>query len=241
MTLALWLLVYLLITYGVGKLYESTIGWRGAMYAFYPAVLVTALGRLLATLLSNQKIGQVDLLRTGGPSRGGSDKLPGGWWFRFLYAILPFACSVAAFVFVWDLLDEPMDFGRRLPGLSLDSAVFDHSLSTLGSFLSEFVRSFGHQRLGNVNMWLFLYAGFGLVVAASPSRDDLISVGAVCAGAGVLVFLLGKAGVQVVASGVYGGVFWRGFSLQVAMSLFVILATLVVLLPVKYIRAPKDK
>lgn len=240
MTLALWLLVYLLISYGIGKLYEVTIGWKGVSYVFYPGLLVAAVGRLLAAVLSNQKIGQLDLLRSGGPSRGGSDKVSGGWWFRFLYAILPFAMCVGCFVISWHLLNEPLSFNRTLPVLAFEQSAVDKGVVVLGNFLGDILHSFGDQKLGDWRMWLFLYVGFSLIITSAPSQGDLISVGGMCGVVGLIVLGLGQAGVKVVAGGVYGGAFWKGFSFLIAMSLFVIVVTVVILLPVKFIRSSKE-
>jgi hypothetical protein len=89
-------------------------------------------------------------------------------------------------------------------------------------------------------MWLFLYVGFSLIVTSAPCQSDLISVGAVCAGVGLIVLILGQAGVKVVSNGVYGGTFWQGFSFLVAMALFLIVLTVAVLLPMKFIRSSKE-
>jgi hypothetical protein len=240
MTLALWLLVYLLIAFGIGKLYETTLGWQKVTYAFYPAMLVAALGRLAAAVMSNQKVGQLDLLRSSGPTRGSSDHVAGGWWFRFLYAIMPFAASVACFILMWHALDEPFEFSRRLPVLGFDEAGANRSLDTMGVFLSSLFSSFGDQRLGDWKMWLFLYCGFALIVASAPGKADLVAVGATSAGVGALIFVLGKAGVTVGARGVYAGDFWSGFSFLLAMSLFVVVGTIAVVLPAKFIRSSKD-
>jgi len=240
MTLALWLLIYLGITYAVGRLYEVSLGWGKTRMIFYPAMLVAAGGRLLACLLGQQKPGQVDLLRTGGPSAGGSDRLPGGWWFRFLYALLPLAASLAAFVIAWDLLDQPLDIGRTLPRMELDARAVETGAGAAGGQLSGVIASLGEQRLGDWRLWAFLYVGFGLIVAPSPSRDDLISVGIFSVALGALVLALTKAGVEVVASGVYRGVFWEGFSLLLGMALLVLVATFLLLLPVLFLRRSKD-
>lgn len=240
MTLALWLLVYLLIAFGIGKLYETTLGWQKVTYAFYPAMLVAALGRLIAAVLSNQSVGQLDLMRTAGPTRGSSDNVAGGWWFRFLYAIMPFAATVAAFVLVWHGLDEPFNFSERLPVLGFEQSAVDRSLGTMGGFLTDLVGSFGDQRLGDWKMWLFLYCGFALIVASAPCKADLFAVGATGAGVGALIFALGKAGVSVGAKGVYSGDFWSGFSFLLAMSLFVVVGTVAVVLPAKFIRSSKE-
>ena len=240
MTLALWLLVYLLIAFGIGKLYESTLGWQKVTYFFYPAMLVAALGRLVAALLSNHKVGELDLLRTGGPTRGSSDRVGGNWWFRFLYAIMPFAASVGCFILVWHALDEPFGFSERLPVLGFDESGANRSLATMGGFFSELVGSFGDQRLGDWRMWAFLYCGFALIVASAPCKSDLFAVGLTCAGVGTIIFLLGKAGVSIGAGGVYSGDFWSGFSFLLAMSLFVVVGTVAVVLPAKFIRSSKE-
>jgi hypothetical protein len=240
MTLALWLLAYLFISFGIGKLFETALGWKSTSYIFYPGMLVAAAGRMLAAVLAGQKVGSLDVMRTKGPSGGGSDGVAGGWWFRFLYAILPFTASVACFVVVWHLLDEPMGFGERLPVLGFETSAFSTGLGTLGDFLSEIIGSFGNQKLGDWKMWLFLYLGFSLIVTSAPCQSDLISVGAVCGVLGLIVLVLGQAGVKVVSNGVYGGAFWHGFSFLVAMSLFVIVLTVAIMLPIKFIRSSKE-
>lgn len=240
MSLALWLLVYMLLAFGIGRLYEITLGWRTVSLVFYPGMLVAAGGRWLACLIGQHK-GGADVFRTGGPSSGGADSQGGGWWFRFLYAVLPFAAVLLSFVFVWHLLGEPLSFDRPLPKIGFESSAVEDTAHHASSALSGIFDSLGRQRLGDWRMWLFLYLGWAFIVASAPARDDMIVVGVFSAVVGVIVFVLAQAGVEVVAGRVYRGAFWDGFSFLVAMGLLVLVATAILILPLKLIRRPKEK
>lgn len=240
MSLALWLVIYLLLTFLVGRLYEVSLGWRTAGLVFYPGMLVAAAGRLLACLVGQQERGKVDLMRGGGPS-GARESLPGGHLFRFLWAVGPFVSTLLVFVFCWHLLERPLGFSGRLPQLDLDFDAVGESASTLSSFLGAIAGSVGEQRLGNWRWWAFLYLGFALVVASAPSKDDLVSVSLFSAAIGAVCLLLGQLGVDVVAQGVYGGSFWGGFSFLLAMSLLVLAGSALLLLPLKFLRSSGDK
>ena len=240
MSLALWLVIYLLLTFLVGRLWEVSLGWRTAGMAFYPGMLVAAGGRLLACLIGQQERGKVDLMRSSGPG-GSRESLPGGQVFRFLWAVGPFLTTLAAFVFAWHFLERPLGFGGRLPQLDLDFDAVGESASTLGTFLSAMVDTMGQQRLGNWRWWVFLYLGFALVVASAPSQDDLVSVSIFSAVLGLVCFLLAELGVDVVAHGVYGGSFWAGFSFLLAMSLLVLALSALCLLPLKFLRSSEKK
>jgi len=236
MTLALWLLIYLAIGFGIGRLFEVLLGWKTVRLIFYPGMLVAAAGRFVACLVSQQNPGDVDILRSSGPTTGGADKLPGGWWFRSMYAVGPFLLSVAAFVVCWNLLGEPLDPGRTLPRLAFESSALERSADAASRQLEGVLDSLGRQRLGDWRMWLFLYLGFSFIVAPAPSKDDLISVGVFSAAVGLIVFGLAQAGVDVVARGVYRGPFWEGFSFLVTMALLVVVLTFLVLLPLRLLQ-----
>ncbi len=199
-------------------------------------MLVAGMGRMLACLVGRESPGQFDLLRSGGPSEESADKKSGGWWFRFLYALGPFATSLLVFILVWNLLDQPMDFGRDLPRLGFETTAAEKVIKTGRQQLESAWSELGNQKLGDWKMWLFLYCGFALIVPPAPSRDDLVSVATACGSVGLGVFGLAQAGVEVVASRVYGGAFWEGFSFLVAMTLVVLVATLLLLLPLRFLR-----
>lgn len=240
MSLAVWLVIHLLLTFLVGRLYEVSLGWRTTGLVFYPGMLVAAFGRLLASLIGQQEAGKLDLMRSQGPS-GSRESLPGGHLFRFLWAVGPFCATLLAFTFAWHFLDGPLSFGGRLPQLDLDFDAVGESASTLSSFLGAMLDAVAVQRLGNLRWWVFLYLGFALVVASAPSKEDLLSVTIFSLALGAIAFILGQLGIDVIARGIYGGSFWGSFSFLLAMALLVTVLSGVILLPIKFIRRSGDK
>lgn len=240
MSLAVWLVIYLLLTFAVGRLYEVSLGWRTTGLIFYPGMLVSAFGRLLAALVGQQESGKLDLMRSQGPGSS-RDSLPGGHLFRFLWAVGPFCATLLAFTFAWHFLDGPLSFDGRLPQLDMDFDAVGASANTLSGFLGDMLEGVGVQRLGNWRWWVFLYLGFALIVASAPSKDDLVSVSLFALALGAIAFLLGQLGVEMVARGIYGGSFWGSFSFLLAMALLVILLSGAVLLPLKFLRRSGDK
>lgn len=235
MGLAIWLVVYLCLTFAIGRLYEVTVGWKTVRLIFYPGMLVAGLGRMLACLLGQQKPGEIDVMRSDGPSSGGADQLPGGWWFRFLYAIGPFALTVAAVIVAWNFLGQPLDFHRELPRLDFrDSALLSKVVGEGTEQIKTATDRIGGKRLDDWRMWVFLYLGFSLIVAPAPSRNDLISVSIFSVALGLGAFLLAQANVELVAKGLYRGPFWEGFSFLLAMSLMVLAITLILLPPIRF-------
>lgn len=240
MSLALWLLVFLVLSYVIGKLFEVSIGWKTVTWVFYPGMLVAAFGRFLACLAGQQKPGQVDLMRAGGPGDPPGN-LPSGTWFRFLYGVGPFLTSLLAFLLVWHFLDRPIDVDETLPTLGFEAAAAEEGTEAVSAQLSELLGELGDQRLGAWQLWTFLYLGFALIIAPAPSRNDLVNVGSFCALLGVGAFALSQAGVDVVADRVYGGAFWHGFSFMVAMAVLLLLASVLLIFPLKLLRRnPKE-
>jgi len=202
-------------------------------------VLVAAGGRLLACLATGNEVGQVDVMRAQGPG-GQRGRLPEGHVFRTLWAIGPFVASLAAFVAVYALLDEPIAFGERLPRLPLELTAAERGATTIGAFLGSLLDSVGEQRLGDWRWWVFLYVGFALIVASAPSPSDLLAVAAAAAVVGLVLFGLARAGVDVVTDRVYGGVFWGGFSLLLTMGALVLATSALILLPLELFRRSKE-
>lgn len=230
MSLALWLLVYLLVTYAIGKLWELVVGWKTTALIFYPGVLVAAGGRMLACAIGQEKSGKADVMRSGGPTD--SQPPAGGPVFRFLYTVLPYALCLATFVVAWHMFDEPVS-AQKLPTLEFGVEAVGDSASAAGNLLNAVWRDIKGQEIGNVQFWLFLYVGFALIVAPAPGRHDLVGIAALCCVLGVVTFLLQQAGIEVVVAGVYKGTFWKGFSLLVGLSLAVLLLSAIILLPIK--------
>ncbi len=230
MSLALWLLVYLVVTYAIGKLWELVVGWKTTALIFYPGVLVAAGGRMLACAIGQEKSGKADVMRSGGPTD--SQPPAGGPVFRFLYTVLPYLLSLVAFIAAWHFLDEPLSVGK-LPTLEFGVEAAGDSASAAGNQLNAALRGIADQEIGNVQFWLFLYAAFALIVAPAPGRHDLVGIAALCCVLGVTTFLLNQAGIEIVVGGVYKSTFWKGFSLLVGLSLVVLLLSCIVLLPIK--------
>lgn len=238
MTLALWLLIYLLLTYALGKLYEVIVGWTTVRLVFYPGMLVAAGGRLLACLVAQQNKSKVDLMRPGGPTDG--DPPAGGAVFRFLYSIGPFVACIFAFLLCWTLaLDEPFD-APKLPRLAMEISAVGDGASAVGNQLNEVLGQFQDMKVGDWKLWAALYLGFALTLAPAPGRHDLVAVAGLCGAAGTLTFVLSQLGVEVVAKGVYGGAFWESLSLLVGMAALVLVLSALVLLPIKFLRSNKE-
>ncbi|MCW8139102.1 MAG: hypothetical protein KIT58_09390 [Planctomycetota bacterium] len=238
MTLALWLLIYLLITYALGKLFEVVVGWKSVGFAFYPGMLAAAGGRFLACLVGQQKSGKVDLMRAGGPTAG--DPPAGGAVFRFLYSIGPFVACIAVFVACWTwVLDEPFKV-PRLPQLAMEVEAVGEGAQAVGKQLNAFLGQLKSMPVGDWRLWAILYLAFALTVAPAPGRHDLVAVAGLSGALGLVTFVLQKAGVEVVAKGVYGGAFWQALSLLVGMAALVLVLSTIVLLPIKFLRSNKE-
>ncbi len=238
MTLALWLLIYLLLTYALGKLYEVVVGWKTVGFVFYPGMLVAAGGRLLACLVGQQKAAKVDLMRAGGPTDG--EPPSGGAVFRFTYSIGPFVACIVAFTLCWSLvLDEPFN-APELPRLGMEVEAVGEGAQAVGSQLNRVLGELKSMKVGDWRLWTALYLGFALTVAPAPGRHDLVAVAGLCGTLGLVTFGLGQAGVEVAAKGVYQGTFWEAFSLLVGMAALTLVLSGIVLLPVKFLRSNKE-
>lgn len=231
MSLALWLLVYLLVTYAIGKLWELVVGWKTTALLFYPGMLAAAGGRMLASAIGQNKQGKVDVMRSGGPTEAEAPQ--GGTVLRFLHSVLPFALCLGIFIGVWAALGEPIDTGYTLPRLEANAEVVGDSAQAAGKGLNAVLNEVADKELGDWKFWVFLYAGFALIVAPAPGRHDLVGIAALCGAVGGATMLLSAVGVEVVAKGVYKGAFWEGFSLLFGMALLVLVLSCVLLLPMK--------
>lgn len=238
MSLALWLLVYLVLTYAVGKLFEVVTGWKTVGLVFYPGMLVAAGGRLLACAIGQQKAGKQDVMRSGGPTD--AEPPGGGAVFRFLWSIGPFVTCIAAFILLFGVILETDFDVPELPTIEAEVEAVGDAAQTIGEQLNAMIGKIKKMRVGDWRLWTMLYAGFALVVAAAPGRHDLVSVAGLCVTLGGAAFLLDQLGIRIVAKGLYSGVFWEAFSFLVGMAALVLVGSAVILLPIKLLGSKKE-
>jgi hypothetical protein len=238
MAVAIWLLVYLGIAFLIGRLYALFLGWGAVRVMFYPGILVAALGRQLACIVTGQKAKEIDTARKSGPVHAQAP--PGGLGFRALFAFFPFALAVVTFLVVDTLLDHPIRFSARLPGIGID----EQTGRTLWDVGVDYVKSMGHalgsQEIGNWKAWLSLYTGFCLIVGSAPSSEDAKSVAVGLAG--IALFLMALQAIQIDVSASRSSSVWIAFSTFFALALFVVVLSAVLFIPIKFLRdARKDE
>jgi hypothetical protein len=237
MSLALWLLVYLVLTYAVGKLFEVVVGWKTVGLVFYPGMLIAAGGRLLASVIAQQK-GKQDVMRSGGPSD--SEPPAGSAVFRFLWSIGPFVTCITAFILLFGVVLETDFDVPSLPTIEARAEAVGDAAESIGEQLNAMIGKIKRMRVGDWRLWAMLYAGFALIVAAAPGRHDLVSVAGFCVALGGGAFLLDQLGIRLVAKGLYSGTFWEALSFLVGMGALVLVASTVILLPIKFLGSKKD-
>jgi hypothetical protein len=238
MTLAIWLLFYLGVGLLVGRLYNSFLGWGAVRVLFYPGMLVAALGRVLACVLTGRKTKEVDTVRRNGPV--GANAPEGSMGFRALFALAPFIMSLVTFLIIDALLDHPVSFRGRLPSVALQPEVGRTFVDVAIDYVQGIAHAFGSHELGDVKAWLYLYSTFALVVGTAPSTDDAKSVGVAALSLGLFFTILEALHVRLEAS--LPSSVWVAFSTLVGFSIFVVVASAVLFLPVKFLRdARKDE
>jgi hypothetical protein len=92
------------------------------------------------------------------------------------------------------------------------------------------------QELGDGKFWLFLWLAVSFVVGAAPTTDDLKSVFAAAAVSIGVVVAMEFLGLGVSIHNRVADPFWHGFSLLVAYTLFVLVTSAILFLPVKLLR-----
>jgi hypothetical protein len=232
----IWLAFYMALAFLIGRLYASFVGWKFVRVAFAPGVATAGLARMLACILTGNDAKKSDCWRREGPA--GSAGAPGGsTGFRLLFAVAPFLLAIVGVLLADYVLGHPLDFDTQLPQLSTTpSKAGETFFGTAADFCSGITKAVLNQRLGNAPLWLFLYLATSFVVGAAPSLDDLKSIAVAC---GVLLLAsmgLEFFGVEIIVNHLYGGTFWRGFSLLVAYAIFVLVVSAVMLLPLKLLR-----
>jgi hypothetical protein len=236
LSLGIWLALYIALAFIVGRLYSSFIGWSFVRKAFLPGIVLAGLGRQLACMVTGNDAKSCDCWRNAGPSEG-KGAPEGGTVFRLLFAIGPFLLALAGVLLADWGLDHPISFSALLPRISdNDPASAGRTFfDTCFDFSVGIFHALRHQELGNVRFWLFIYLAASFVIATAPSLDDLKSVAAACAV--VVVVVIGTEflgfGVELHAK---ANAFWRGFSLLVAYTIFVLIASAILFLPVKLLR-----
>lgn len=239
MTVAIWLLAYLGVAFLIGRLYAAFLGWGAVRTLFYPGMLVAALGRSGVCVLTGRKTKEIDTVRKDGPV--GAQTPPGGLAFRAFFAVAPFLMSVLVFVLVDRLLDHPIGFRSRLPAIELEPQAGSTFLDVAIDCIKGYAHAIGGHELGDVKMWLYLYAAFALVIGSAPSADDAKAV-AIALGTLFLVALgFGAIGLRFIISSFYGGDVWRAFSTLFGLSLFVLVASGALFLPIKFLRDARKK
>ncbi len=239
MSLGIWLAVYIALAFLVGRLYATFVGWKFVRVAFFPGVVLAGTGRLVACWVTGNEAKKCDCWRQGGPveSKGGP---PGSTIFRLLFAIAPFGLALVGVLLADWALSHPVSFDARLPTISGGAQAAGRTfIETCEDFSVGMFHAMKHQELGNVSFWIFIYLAASFVVASAPSTDDLKSVAVACATCVLLVivnnFVSGMLGVGIELHG-KAEAFWRGFSLLVAYTIFVLVVSGVLFLPVKLLR-----
>ena len=235
MSFGIWLAFYVGLSFLVGRLYASFLGWKFVRLVGAPGMLLAFLGRGLSCLLTGNDVNQSDCWRGAGPSEA---KAPaGGTFFRLLYSIAPFFLAVAGVIIASSALERPVRFEAELPRISSDPTKASKTFfETSIDFTHGLFNAIRGQELGNTSFWIYAYLAWSFVVACAPSLADLkaiaIACGVVVAGSVAGEFL----GVQIVLKSLYEPPFWTGFSLLVAYTIFVLAVSAVLFLPVKLLR-----
>lgn len=236
MSLGIWLGLYILLAFLLGRLYATFIGWKFVRIAFAPGVLLAGTGRLIACWVTGNEAKKCDCWRNGGPAES-KGAPPGSTGFRLLFSIAPFALAlVGVLVADWGF-GHPIHFDAELPRISTDpghagSTFFDTGIN----FTHGMWNAVSSQKLGDATFWIFAYLAASFVVAAAPSTDDLKSVAVACAVLIVLVIASEFLGLGFEVRNRFAAPFWRGFSLLVAYTMFVLVVSGVLFFPVKLLR-----
>jgi hypothetical protein len=239
MSLGIWLALYIVLAFLVGRLYATFIGWSFVRKAYLPGVVLAGTGRLIACWITGNDTKQCDCWRNAGPveTKGGP---PGGTIFRLLFAIGPFGLALLGVLVADWALSHPVHFEAELPRLAGGAQAAGKTfLDTCVDFSVGMFHAMKHQELGNVSFWVFIYLAASFVVASAPSTDDLKAVAMACAACVLLViansFIMGVLGVGIDVHA-KAETFWRGFSLLVAYTIFVLVISGILFLPVKLLR-----
>lgn len=239
MSLGIWLALYIGLAFLVGRLYATFIGWKFVRTAFLPGVVLAGTGRLVSCWLTGNDVKKCDCWRNAGPveTKGGP---PGGTVFRLLFAIGPFALALAGVLVADWALGHPVKFGAELPRIGGNATDAGKTFfDTCFDFSVGMFHAMRHQELGNLSFWAFMYLAASFIIASAPSTDDLKSVAVACAvcvlGVVLNQFLTGFLGVGIELHA-KAEAFWRGFSLLVAYTMFVLIVSGILFLPVKLLR-----
>jgi len=236
MSLGVWLAFYVILTFFIGRLYASFLGWKFARMAFFPGVVVAALGRSFACWVTGNDAKECDCWRKGGPVEA-KGAPPGSVGFRLLFAIGPFLLALAGVLAADAILEHPVAFTAQLPRMSWHPSEAGETIwSTWTRYTRGIWDAILYEPLGNFRFWIYVYLAASFVVGCAPSLDDLKSIAVACASLAVASFGLELCGVNVVVNWLHGGWLWGGFSLLVAYAIFVLVASGVLFLPVKLLR-----
>jgi hypothetical protein len=239
MSLGIWLGLYIVLAFLVGRLYATFVGWKFVRVAFFPGVVLAGTGRLIVCWITGNDAKQCDCWRHAGPveTKGGP---PGGTVFRLGFAIAPFGLALMGVLAADWALGHPVSFDAQLPAISGGAQQAGRTFfDTCSDFSLGMFHAMKHQELGNAGFWVFIYLAASFVVASAPSTDDLKAVAAACAACVLIVtvnnFMSGVLGIGVELHA-RAEAFWRGFSLLVAYTILVLVVSGVLFLPVKLLR-----
>jgi hypothetical protein len=235
MSLGIWLAFYIGLSFLIGRLYGAFVGWKFVRVALFPGMALAALGRATACLVTGNDAKKCDCWRTAGPveSKGGPE---GGTFFRLLFAVSPFILALVGILLADHFLDRPVNFHAELPQISANAGRAGHAFfDTCIDFSLGIWNALKDERLGNPSFWIFIYLAMSFVIGCSPSVEDAKAVAITCGVVVVLDIACEVIGVRVVVSEV-NGAFWRGFSLLVAYTIFVLFASGILFVPVKLLR-----
>jgi len=235
-SLGVWLALYIALAFLLGRLYATFVGWKFVRVAFFPGVALAGTSRMVACWVTGNDVKQCDCWRKGGPAES-KGAPPGGMLFRLLFAIAPFALALVGVLTADWAFGEPVHFGAQLPTINLHPAEAGKTFfDTCIDFLHAMYSALRHQELGDARFWLFIWLAASFVVGCAPSTDDLKSVAVTAAASIGFVIVSEFVGLGVVIHNRLAGPFWHGFSLLVAYTMFFLVLSGVLFLPVKLLR-----
>jgi hypothetical protein len=235
-SLGVWLALYILLAFLLGRLYATFIGWKFVRVAFVPGVVLAGTGRLIACWVTGNDAKQCDAWRNGGPAET-KGAPPGSTFFRLLFAIAPFGLALVGVLVADWAMEHPVRFDAQLPRMTTDAGEAGATFyDTCIDFTHGMYNAMRNQKLGDARFWIFIYLAASFVVASAPSTDDLKSVAVACAVSIVIAIGCEFLGLGIVVNNRFSGPFWRGFSLLVAYTMFVLVTSGILFLPVKLLR-----
>ncbi|MCZ6691989.1 MAG: hypothetical protein O7H41_20570 [Planctomycetota bacterium] len=225
MSFAIWFILLVVISLGIGALVEPWLEKPGFKYAFLPGVLLSGICRLVGASIAGITVHERKIFT--GHGRGiRVDTARAPWARVLLFSAISFVGPIAAVLVANAIFRWPLRLHNQLPGLYTDSRALVQIPGQMGQYLYDVWILLKTMAARDPMKLIWAYVFLGVLLSNSPGKRESAPLwgGAIIVGLLVSLGLTVRGGTEGYL--IYRNV-WAGLGLAFAFSLLTLLVAFV--------------